>query len=173
MKSSSAKEQHTKNPRLQTHIRLQTGITVTSPQHAATFIAAAISKAQKGCHAAASSFCFLLVSYVLLKFYLELLLVLRRVFLISALTRCISGPCGLRWKRVPAQKVFLHSRRPTAMGAIAWQRTRRNGQCLLNVYKKELSPRSPDGSPACQRRAPLCQNVRPARVKLQLYPAMG
>ena len=54
----------------------------------------------------------------------------------SALTRCISGPCGLRWKRVPAQKLFLHSRRPTAMGAIAWQRTRRNGQCLLNVCKK-------------------------------------
>ena len=73
----------------------------------------------------------------LLRFYLELLLlVLRRVFFISALTRCILGPCGLRWKRVPAPKVFLHSRRPTAMGAIAWQRTRRNGQCLLNVCKK-------------------------------------
>ena len=121
---------------------------------AATFIAPAIRKTQRGCHAAASS---LLFSFSFLVFetcdFTEVLLRIvvvgfRRVFFISALTRCISGPCGLRWKRVPAPKVFLHSRRPTAMGAIAWQRTRRNGQCLLNVYKKELSPRSPAGSPA-------------------------
>ena len=44
-----------KNPRLQTHLRSQTGITVTSPQPAATFLAAATWKAQRGCHAAASS----------------------------------------------------------------------------------------------------------------------
>ena len=35
-----------KNPRLQTHVRSQTGISVTLPQHTATFIAAAIRKAQ-------------------------------------------------------------------------------------------------------------------------------
>ena len=39
-----------------------------------------------------------------LRFYLELLFVLRRVFFISALTRCISGPCGLRWKKSPCPK---------------------------------------------------------------------
>ena len=48
---------------------------------------------------------FRLITLCLLRFYLELLFVLRRVLFISALTRCILGPCGLRWKRVPAPKV--------------------------------------------------------------------
>ena len=98
---------------------------------------------------------------------------LKKVCLQARLQGASRAPAAFAGREFLPQKLFLHSRRPTAMGAIAWQRTRRNGQCLLNICKEELSPRSPDGSPACQRRAPLCQNVRPARVKLQLYPAMG
>ena len=131
-----------KNPvRKRTYVRRR-GFPLMLPQHGCHYNVVAIRKAQKGCHAAAPSFCFLLVSYVLLRFHLELLFVLRRVSLppfafsppasselrpsgltwrlrsvttflrklqkvlfASALTRCISGPCGLRWKRVPAPKV--------------------------------------------------------------------
>ena len=66
----------------------------------------------------------------------------------SALQGASRAPAAFAGREFLPQKLFLHSRRPTAMGAIAWQRTRRNGQCLLNVCKEELSPRSPDGSPA-------------------------
>ena len=73
---------------------------------------------------------------------------LKKVCLQARLQGASRAPAAFAGRESLPQKLFLHSRRPTAMGAIAWQRTRRNGQCLLNVYKKELSPRSPDGSPA-------------------------
>ena len=61
---------------------------------------------------------------------------LKKVCLQARLQGASRAPAAFAGREFLPQKLFLHSRRPTAMGAIAWQRTRRNGQCLLNVCKK-------------------------------------
>ena len=161
-----------KNPRPQTHVRSQTGITVTLPQVSAAIIAAAIRKTQRGCHAAASSFCFLSVSYVLLRFYLELLLVLRRVLFISALTGCFSGPCGLRWKRVPAPKVVPPPAPPLARDAIACSALEERAVYFISLSRRTLSTVLSSSSGE-RKWHPYAENVRPARVRQQLCPGVG
>ena len=61
---------------------------------------------------------------------------LKKVCLQARLQGASRAPAAFAGREFLPQKLFLHSRPPTAMGAIAWQRTRRNGQCLLNVCKK-------------------------------------
>ena len=74
----------------------------------------------------------------LLRFYLELLLVLRRVLFVSALTGCFSGPCDLRSKRVPAHDV-LHPRHPwPGMQLLAAHS--KNELSISYLFQEELSP---------------------------------
>ena len=72
-----------KNPvRKRTYVRRR-GFPLMLPQHGCHYNVVAIRKAQKGCHAAAPSFCFLLVSYVLLRFSKFLLFRFKKSFVTS------------------------------------------------------------------------------------------
>ena len=58
-----------KNPRPQTHVRSQTGIFgYIAPAYCRMYGGSYMESSEGRCHAAASSFCFLIVSYVLLRF---------------------------------------------------------------------------------------------------------
>ena len=139
---------------------------------AATIIAAAIRKAQRGCHAAAYSSSLSCVwIYVFTEVLLKLLSVLRMSILCKRAYRVL-----LRSLR-PSLEESSRSRcsppaPPLARDAIACSALEERAVYFISLSRRTLSTVLSSSSGE-RKWHPYAENVRPARVRQQLCPGVG